>query len=122
MKFYKCPVCGNICYLMEGNIDNIRCCGTKMEELIANKTEASLEKHVPVYEKVGNNIEVKVGEVEHPMTTEHYIMFIAQVFENKVNIVKLTPQDKPKATFDYIKGAKIYEYCNIHGLWVKDVE
>lgn len=122
MKFYKCPICGNIIYLVEGNINPVRCCGKEPEELIANTVDAATEKHVPVYEKDGDNINVKIGEIEHPMLDEHYIMFIAQVIDNNVNIVKLKPSEKPVATFKYIKGAKLYEYCNLHGLWTNDVK
>lgn len=122
MKFYRCPVCGNVICFIDGNAQLMKCCGKEMEELKANVNEASLEKHIPVYERSGDVIKVKVGEVEHPMLDEHYIAFIAQVVGNNVNIVKLTPQDSPEATFPYIKGSKIYGYCNIHKLWACDVE
>lgn len=121
MDFYKCPVCGNIITLITGNANSIRCCGKEMEQLVANSVEASYEKHMPSYEKKEDNIKVRVGEMEHPMIDEHYIMFIAQVVDNNINIVRLRPKDKPETVFKYVKGAKIYEYCNLHGLWVKDV-
>lgn len=122
MKFYKCPICGNIITVIEGDINKVRCCGKEMEELKANTIDAATEKHVPIYEKNGDNIIVKVGEVEHPMIEEHYIMFIAQVVDNKISIIKLNPKDKPEAIFKYIKNSKIYEYCNLHGLWVSVVK
>lgn len=122
MKFYKCPICGNICYLIDGNINLVKCCGKEMEELIPNTVDASTEKHVPVYSIDKEDIKVTVGEIEHPMLDEHHIMFIAMVFDNNINIVKLNSKDKPEATFKYIKGSKIYEYCNLHGLWVNEVK
>lgn len=121
MKFYKCPVCGNIIIIVEGNDKTTKCCGKEMEVLMPNKVDASLEKHVPVYEKSGDYIKVIVGEVEHPMTDEHYIMFIAQVVGNNITIVNLNPGDIPEAKFKYIKGSKIYAYCNLHGLWVNEL-
>ena len=93
-----------------------------LEELVANTTDAAQEKHVPVYTKDGDKIFVTVGSLEHPMLEEHYITFIAQVYENKVYFAQLKPGDKPKATFKYIKGSKLYEYCNIHGLWSSEVK
>ena len=54
IRFYKCKVCGNIVDLIEGNIQNITCCGKQMEQMNANSTDASIEKHVPVYEKHGD--------------------------------------------------------------------
>lgn len=122
MKLYRCPICRNIIFIVEGNVHPVRCCGQEPVELIANTTDGAFEKHVPAYEMDGDNINVTVGEVEHPMTEEHYIMFVALVDKENVNIVKLKPTDKPKATFKYVKGSKIYEYCNLHGLWVKEVE
>ena len=122
VKFYKCPICGNIVGLIEGNIQNIRCCGREMEEMIANSVDASVEKHVPVYEKVEDELVVKVGEVEHPMEKEHYIMWIAQVTENKTTRVRLYPEQGIEVRFKYIPGSILYAYCNKHGLWKVDVK
>ena len=47
MKFYKCPICGNIITVIEGDINKVRCCGKEMEELKANTIDAATEKHVP---------------------------------------------------------------------------
>lgn len=117
VRFYKCPVCGNIIGLIDGNIENIKCCGRTMEQMVANSTDAATEKHVPVCEKVGDEVIVKVGEVEHPMVEEHYIMWIAQVSENRTTRVTLKPNEKPEAKFPYIPGSTIFAYCNKHGLW-----
>lgn len=117
VRFYKCPVCGNIIGLIDGNIENIKCCEREMELMVANSTDAATEKHVPVCEKVGNEIVVKVGEVEHPMVEEHYIMWIAQVSENRTTRVTLKPNEKPEAKFPYIPGSTIFAYCDKHGLW-----
>lgn len=117
VRFYKCPVCGNIIGLIDGNIENIKCCGRTMEQMVANSTDAATEKHVPVCEKVGDEVIVKVGEVEHPMVEEHYIMWIAQVSENRTTRVTLKPNEKPEAKFPYIPGSTIFAYCDKHGLW-----
>lgn len=121
-KLYRCPICGNIICLEEGKIDNITCCGKTMEEIIPNTIDASHEKHVPAYMKQDNEIIVTVGEIEHPMEENHFIMWILYISKNKTIRVNLTPAEKPVATFPYEKGATIYAYCNLHGLWKKDVE
>lgn len=95
MKFYKCPTCGNVIELVNGDIDHITCCGKPMEELTANTTDAATEKHLPVFEKVGNEIVVKVGEIDHPMDADHYIMWIAQVSDNKIIRQNLAPIRRP---------------------------
>lgn len=122
ISFYKCLICGNIIEVIDGDINNITCCSKPMEKLIANSVDASLEKHVPSYEKVEDEIVVKVGEIEHPMEKDHYIMWIALVSENRITKVKLYPEQATTTRLPYIPKSTIYAYCNKHGLWKKDVE
>ena len=122
INFYKCLICGNIIEVIDGDINNITCCSKPMKKLIANSVDASFEKHVPSYEKVEDEIVVKVGEVEHPMEKDHYIMWIALVSENRITKVKLYPEQATTTRFPYIPKSTIYAYCNKHGLWKKDVE
>ena len=75
-----------------------------------------------IYEKDGNEIIVRVGEVEHPMVEEHYIMWIAQVSDNQTTRIRLEPNQKPEVRFKYIPNSTIYAYCNKHGLWKTEVE
>ena len=122
VKFYKCPICGNIVGLIEGDGKRLSCCGKPMEELSANTVDAAVEKHVPVYEVARDEMKVRVGEVLHPMDENHYIMWIALVEGNKTTRVSFKPGDNPEATFPYVKGASIYAYCNLHGLWKSEVK
>ena len=84
--------------------------------------DAAVEKHVPVYEKDGNEIIVKVGEVEHPMTSEHYIMWVALIKDDMIVKVSLHPETIPEVRLPYVSGSEIYAYCNLHGLWKNIVE
>ena len=122
VKFYRCPICGNVIELIDGDSKRITCCGKNMELLVANTVDASVEKHVPVYEVNGNEIIVKVGDVIHPMEEKHYIMWIALVSDNKVTRVDLLPNEAPEAVFDYVEKAEVYAYCNLHGLWKTTIE
>ena len=122
VRFYKCPICGNVIGLIVGEISHMRCCGAEREILVANTFDAAQEKHVPVYEKVEDEIVVKVGSVEHPMEKEHYIMWIAQVSDNRTTRVRLYPEQATETRFPYIKGSVLYAYCNKHGLWSSVVE
>lgn len=117
MKFYRCPICGNIITVIKGDIKRIRCCGKEMEELVANSVDAAVEKHVPVIEKNGNNIKVTVGSTIHPMEEKHYIEWIAIVKDNEINLKKLEPNMDPIVELPYINNSTVYAYCNIHGLW-----
>lgn len=122
VNFYRCPICGNVIELIEGDINHMMCCGQKMELMVANTRDAAVEKHVPVYEKVEDEIVVKVGEIDHPMEKDHYIMWVAQVNDNQVSRVTLYPEQGISVRFKYIPNSTIYAYCNKHGLWKVEVE
>lgn len=122
VNFYRCPICGNVIELIEGDINHMTCCGQKMELMVANTQDAAVEKHVPVYEKVEDEIVVKVGEVDHPMEKDHYIMWVAQVNDNQVSRVTLYPEQGISVRFRYIPNSTIYAYCNKHGLWKVEVK
>lgn len=117
IKFYKCPVCGNVIEIIDGDVKRITCCGKNLEEIEANTIDASIEKHLPVYEKIGNEILARVGDIEHPMDEDHYIMWIAQVDEGKITKVRLYPGGSTETRFPYIPETTLYAYCNKHGLW-----
>ena len=56
----------------------------------------------------------------HPMTEEHWIMWIELVCKDNCYKRKfLKPGDEPKAKFVVADTSGIWarEYCNIHGLW-----
>ena len=122
INYYRCPVCGNVIEVVNGDVSRVRCCGRELELLNSNVVDASLEKHVRVYEIDGNEIVVKVGDIIHPMEEKHYITFISLVTNDRVIHVELKPGNEPIVRFPYVKGSIIYEYCNLHGLWKKEVE
>lgn len=122
MKFYKCNKCGNIIILLEDAGVVPVCCGETMNELKFLTEEMAKEKHVPVYTCKDNEVHVKVGTVEHPMETEHYIKWILVETNKGKHIRYLKPTDKPEACFKLCDDEMIvavYEYCNIHQLWGK---
>ena len=119
-KFLRCKVCGNMVAAVKESGVAIKCCGQNMEQIIPGTVDASLEKHVPVYEVNGNVVTVTIGSVIHPMVEEHYIEWISiqTKFGNQRKVLK--PNQEPKVTFLIEDGDEIeavYEYCNLHGLW-----
>lgn len=121
-KFLICHHCGNIAALIRDNGVPIICCGEEMEELIPGTTEASEEKHIPVYEVNGNTVRVTVGAAEHPMTEEHYIEWVCMETEQGIQYAHLNPGDAPKAEFSVLDGDEVlavYAFCNQHSLWRK---
>ena len=122
VKFYKCKICGNVIGLIDGDPNHLVCCGEPMEQMVPNSVDASNEKHVPACRREGDKLIVSVGEVEHPMEEDHYIMWIAQVTDNQTTRIRLNPGETPQVMFQYLGDAVIYAYCNKHGLWKTDVE
>lgn len=122
-KFLFCTHCGNLVAVVNDAKVPIICCGEKMVELVPGSIDASLEKHVPEVKVDGDIISIDVGSVEHPMIPEHYIMWIALETEDGIQIKHLNPEDKPSATFAVANDSPkaVYAYCNLHGLWKKDV-
>lgn len=115
-KFYKNKVTNEISFTREeiNNPDFIL--------LKANTTDAAVEKHVPAVTIDHNDVHVEIGSVIHPMTEAHHIAFIALVTDRKMVRKNLSFTGEPKADFKLEDGEKVlevYEYCNLHGLWVK---
>lgn len=124
IKFYKCNHCGSIALKVVDSGAPLICCGEPMVELVAGSQDAALEKHVPEVKVDGNSIHVNVGSVDHPMQDEHFIQFICLSKETGAEIHTLKPADAPATDF-YIDNSEhpksVFEYCNLHGLWKKDL-
>ncbi len=117
-QVYKCNLCGNIVEVVHAGDGEPVCCGQPME-LLSEKTEgAGEEKHIPVIEKTGAGVVVKVGTVPHVMEDKHYIEWIELIADNTVYRKYLQPGDKAEAAFA-VEAAELTarEYCNLHGLW-----
>ncbi len=120
-QVYKCNVCGNVVESVWNGKPDIVCCGAPMMKLEANTIDAAHEKHVPVIERSGNTVKVKIGSTAHPMSPEHYILFIELLSGDQVYRHDLEEGDKAaEATFAVPEGADdltARAYCNLHGLW-----
>lgn len=117
-EIYKCNVCGNIVEVLHAGGGELVCCDQPMEHLIEKTNDAGNEKHMPVIEKTGTGVKVKVGSIPHPMEDEHYIEWIEAISDGRIYVKFLNPRDAPEAEFE-IAGEKIEarEYCTVHGLW-----
>lgn len=124
LVFFKCRHCGNVSIKLVDKKVPMYCCGEEMMVLQPNTVDASTEKHVPQVTVNNNVVTAVIGEVEHPMTVEHYITHI--VFETNLGYMVrcLNYTDKPVATYTLQENeslVNVYEYCNLHGLWVYNV-
>ena len=111
--FYVCPVCGNIVHSMGETV--IQCNGLQLQQEEAEETD---EHHKIFVEQVEDEYYV---QIEHDMTKQHYISFIAAVSADRIQMVKLYPQGNAEARFKMNGVKKIYLYCNRSGLFYLDV-
>jgi superoxide reductase len=118
LQVYRCKICGNIVQVLHAGGGTLVCCGEDMTPLQENTVEASKEKHIPVIEKKGDVVVVRLGSVPHPMDEKHYIEWIELLADGISYFQYLKPGMKPEATFD-VKAEKVMAraYCNLHGLW-----
>ena len=119
-KFYICSHCGNIIAKVKDVGVPVMCCGQKMTEIIPGTTEASHEKHIPVYQVEGNIVTVRVGAVDHPMAPEHFIEWVSLQTKQGNQRKILAPGQEPVVRFALCEGDEVeavYAYCNLHGLW-----
>ncbi len=115
---FKCELCGNVIEVVHAGAPALVCCGQEMNLLEEKTADSSVEKHVPVVEKVDGGIKVKVGSVPHPMEDKHFIEWIQVIAGNKKYTEFLNP-GKPAEAFFPINESPITvrEFCNLHGLW-----
>ncbi len=117
---YKCDICGNVAEILTAGGAELMCCGQQMNMQAENTTDAAVEKHVPVLEKVEGGWQVSVGSVDHPMTEDHLIEWIELTAGDAVYRQFLNASDKPTAFFPVAAdGVYARAYCNLHGLWKK---
>ena len=112
-RFYVCPVCGNVIHCLGESV--IQCHGILLQPLEA---ELSDEKHMVFIERVEDEYYVRI---DHSMTKEHSISFIAAVSTDDLQMVKLYPEGSAEARFKMRGVKKIIFYCNRDGLFYIDV-
>ena len=114
-----------ILYLVSGKKDNLKGCLKEGYSFLDSSTaEGAGEKHLPVVEKDGHKITVKVGSVFHPMTQEHSIGWIFLETRSGGQFVKLDPSSEPVGEFALAEGDEAiaaYAYCNLHGFWKTEI-
>jgi DNA-binding XRE family transcriptional regulator/desulfoferrodoxin (superoxide reductase-like protein) len=111
-KFYVCPVCGNVIHSMGESV--ISCHGVQLSPLDAEPTD---EKHMIFIERIEDEYYVRI---DHDMTKEHYISFVAAASSDGIQLVKLYPEGNAEARFKIRGVRRIFFYCNRDGLYSID--
>ena len=124
IRFFICEHCGNLIGMIHDAGVPMMCCGQKMTKLEAGVAEASREKHIPVVSVSENTVNVEIGEIEHPMTKEHSILWVYLQTDKGGQRKCLEIGKAPKVSFALAdeKPVAVYAYCNLHGLWKADVK
>lgn len=111
-KFYVCPICGNAIHSM-GEAE-IHCHGIQLVPLEAEPTD---ESHRIFIKRVEDEYYVRI---DHSMTKEHYISFMAAISSNDMQMVKIYPEGRAEARFKIRGVRRIFLYCNRDGLFSID--
>lgn len=112
-KFYVCPICGNAIHCIGEAV--INCHGVLLKALEAEATD---ENHKIFIEKTEDEYYVRI---DHDMTKQHYISFVAAVSYDRIQMIKLYPEGNAEARFKINGVKKIVFYCNKDGLFGIDV-
>ena len=121
LELFRCKVCGNIAEILVAGDGELVCCKELMERLTLKTEDMGQEKHVPVIEKQGDEVTIKIGSEPHPMENDHYIQFVEAISNDNKYLKRkyFKPGDEPVLRFkcECKEGVSAREYCNIHGLW-----
>lgn len=117
VRFYKCNVCQNVIGLIEGDPSKIECCNKPMKHMQAISKNNNI-----ICKKEGDKLIVNIGKFDHPMTTDDYIMWIAQVTDNQTTRIRLHPGELPQVIFPYVGSSIIYAYNNKGNLLETEIE
>ena len=108
-KFYVCPVCGNVIHSVGEAV--IHCHGILLSPCQAEETN---ERHMIFIERVEDEYYVRI---EHDMTKQHYISFVAALSSDKIQMIKLYPEGNAEARVKINGVKRILFYCNRDGLF-----
>ena len=112
-KFYVCPLCGNIVRTVGNTL--ISCCGITLPPLEADDID---DDHQIIIEKVEDEHFLTVN---HPMSKEHYISFVAYLTTDRERFVKFYSEGNAETRMQFRGRGYLYIYCNKHGLMKKKV-
>ena len=108
-KWYVCPVCGNVLFAAGEAV--ISCCGITLPPL---EPEAPDGDHPLEVRRAEDEYLVTV---DHPMTKDHHLSFLAAVSDRGVQITKLYPEEEALARFRIDGVRRLYAFCNRDGLF-----
>lgn len=115
-NFYYCAECGNV-FTSERKA-SVNCCGQEWKALEVSANEPNEKHQLDEVKENGKTI----YKSHHVQDEGHYFPFMA--FESECGCLKIKtfkPGDTVKICVPEGKHGKLYWFCNLHGLYVKEV-
>ena len=111
-NFYVCPVCGNVIHAVGEAV--VSCCGITLPPMEPERPDEEHALRVTVAE------DEYYVTLDHPMTRQHHIAFLAALSDRGVQFVKLYPEEAAAARFKIAGVSRLCACCNRHGLFLID--
>lgn len=111
--FYVCPLCGNVLHSMGQAA--VSCHGVTLPPLEAEDAEGS---HAITVEAVEDEYLVTVN---HPMTRQHHLLFLAAVSDDRLQLIRLYPEGPAQTRIQRGGVRAVYACCNRDGLFKQDL-
>ncbi len=108
LRFYVCGNCNN--FLASTGEAEVTCCGRKIAQSLPKLFN---DDHKIDIETIEDDYYITI---DHEMTRQHYIGFVAYVSYDRVLFIRLYPEQNPEVRFPKTRNGKLYVYCNQHGL------
>ena len=108
-KFHVCPLCGNVIHSTGNAV--ISCCGITLPPLEAEEADGSHAVTIAIVE------DEHFISIDHPMTKDHFISFMAFVTCDQIQLIKLYPEGNAEVRLPRRGMGILYWYCNRHGLF-----
>lgn len=112
-SIYVCPICGNILHATGAAM--VSCCGVTLPPLEAEEPD---EDHRLQCEMIEDEYFLSM---QHPMTKQHHISFVAYCTGDRLELIKLYPESSVAVRFFRRGHGILYWYCNHHGLFKQRV-
>ena len=108
-NIYVCPICGNILHTTGSAM--VSCCGVILPPQEAEEAD---EAHQVICQKIDDEYRVSIN---HPMTKEHHIAFLAFAAGDRVQMIRQYPEWDLSVRIPARGHGMLLWYCTQHGLF-----
>ena len=106
--FYICPLCGTSIHATKGS--SVTCCDEHLAPLQMQEPEG---EHEIMVERIDGR---RYVHLDHPMTKDHSIRWIALLTDDRLEMQQLYPEQDANASFTMHGHGLILTFCDVHGL------